>query len=115
MTSLSMANQTRFTGAERRHRKVFITKHTEYHVAHGEVVAIRTRGTKEWMKTHSAFGMKVVGSIPEGTYLPQLGQPKPGQRLYLARTENDVITSPLVAILRPNKTTVADYPAAAAG
>ena len=112
MTSSVMANQTRFTGAERRHRKVFITKHTEYHVAHGEVIAIRTRGTKEWMKVHSAFGMKVVGSIPEGTYLPQLGQPKPGQRLYLARTDNDVVTSPLIAILRPTKTTVAGYPAA---
>ena len=105
-----MTTKSRFSGAERRHRKVFITKHTEYHVAHGQVVAIRTRGSKDWIATHSAFGMKVIGSIPEGTYLPQIGQPKPGQRLYLALTDNDVVTSPLIAILRPNKATVAEYP-----
>lgn len=105
-----MANYARYSGDERRHHKVFITKNTEYHVRAGRVVAVRPRGSKEWLDTHQALAMKVQGFIPVGTFLPQAGAPKPGHRLYLATAGDDVVTSPIVAIVRPPKNTVAEYP-----
>ena len=106
-----MATFTRYSGKERRHHKVFVTKNTEYHVRHGVVVAVRPRGSKEWIPTHTALTMRVEGHVQAGAYLPQPGVPRPGQRLYLAARDNDVVTSPVVAIVRPPKTTVAEYPA----
>jgi hypothetical protein len=105
-----MATYTRYQGDERRHHKVFVTKHTEYHVRAGTVVAVRPRGSKEWLAQHDALNMKLEGFVPTGQFLPQAGLPKPGQRLYLATYDNDVVTSPVVAVVRPPKTTVAEYP-----
>ncbi len=105
-----MATFSRYSGSERRHHNIFITKHTEYHVREGKVVAVRPRGGKEWLAAHAALDMQIVGFVASGTFLPQLGLPKPGQRLYLARNENDVVTSPVVAVVRPPKTTVSEYP-----
>lgn len=100
----------RYEGDERRTHKVFITKNTEYHVRAGKVVAVRSRGSKDWLDIHQALTMKIEGFIANGAHLPQLGQPKPGQRLYLARENDDVVTSPVVAIVRPPKAVVAEYP-----
>lgn len=100
----------RYAGAERRHHKVFVTKHTEYHVRAGVVVGVRPRGSKDWLKNHSALSMRLEGHVLTGQVLPQVGAPKPGQRMYLATPDNDVVTSPVVAIVRPPKTTVAEYP-----
>lgn len=105
-----MAGIARYTGEDRRHHKVFITKHTEYHTRAGIVVAVRPRGSKDWLGKHTALRMRIEGHIAQGTILPQRGLPKPGQRLFLAREDNDVVTSPVVAIVRPPKTTVLDYP-----
>lgn len=105
-----MATLSRYAGPERRHHKVFVTKHTEYHVRQGHVVAVRPRGEKTWLEKHSALAMRVEGHVLPGTFLPQRGVPKPGQRLYLATDDNDVVTSPVVAIVRPPRTTVAEYP-----
>ena len=101
---------SRYSGAERRTHKVFVTKNTEYHVRAGMVVAVRPRGSKEWLSEHSALSMMVQGFILPGTFLPQAGSPKPGQRAYLAINGDDVVTSAIVAIVRPPKSTVAEYP-----
>ena len=106
-----MATYTRYAGDERRHHKIFVTKNTEYHVRKGVVVGVRPRGAKDWHPDHSAVAMRVEGFVLQGTFLPQPGAPKPGQRLYLATQDNDVVTSPVVAIVRPPKATVAEYPA----
>ncbi len=100
----------KYDGDERRVHKVFITKNTEYHAKKGRIVAVRPRGAKEWLATHQALDMAIEGSIPTGTYLPTPNAPKPGARLYLATTGNDVVTSPVVAIVRPPKATVNEYP-----
>jgi hypothetical protein len=105
-----MATFTRYSGDDRRHHKVFVTKNTEYHVRSGTVVGVRPRGSKDWQAEHSAVAMKVEGFVLTGTFIPQPGTPKPGQRLYLATQDNDVVTSPVVAIVRPPKATVAEYP-----
>jgi hypothetical protein len=100
----------RYKGEERRHHKVYITKNTEYHVRSGLVVAVRPRGSKLWLRRHKALAMKLEGHLDVGTLIPHPGPPRPGQRLFLAVEDNDVVTSPVVAIVRPPRTTVADYP-----
>ncbi|MCU0659448.1 MAG: hypothetical protein MUF64_30550 [Polyangiaceae bacterium] len=100
----------RYSGEERRHHKVYITKNTEYHVRAGQVVAVRPRGSKTWMRRHKALAMKLEGHIEVGTLIPHPGAPRPGQRLFLAVEDNDVITSPVVAIVRPPRSTVVEYP-----
>jgi hypothetical protein len=100
----------RYSGEERRHHKVYITKNTEYHVRAGQVVAVRPRGSKQWLRRHKALAMRLEGHLDVGTFIPRPGAPRPGQRLFLAIEDNDVVTSPVVAIVRPPKTTVGDYP-----
>ena len=105
-----MATITRYEGEERRQHKVFVTKNTEYHVRAGTVVGVRPRGSKDWFESHEALEMRLEGFLPSGAHLPQPGVPKPGNRVYFATRDNDVVTSPVVAIVRPPKTTVAEYP-----
>ena len=105
-----MATITRYEGDERRKHKVYVTKNTEYHLRAGTVVGVRPRGSKDWFSTHEALSMRLEGFLPSGTYLPQPGAPKPGMRAYFAAKDNDVVTSPVVAIVRPPKSTVSEYP-----
>ena len=105
-----MAMITRYEGEDRRQHKVFVTKNTEYHVRKGTVVGVRPRGSKEFFADHQALSMRLEGFLPNGAHLPQPGLPKPGTRVYFATRENDVVTSPVVAIVRPPKATVAEYP-----
>ena len=100
--------------SERRQHRVFVTRHTEYHLRAGHVVAVRTCGSRAWLSAHDALGMRLEGFVAPGTLVPRLGVPTLGQRLYLARGEDDVVTSPLVAIDRPPKAVVGEYPTAAA-
>ena len=100
---------SRYAGPDRRVHKVYITKHTEYHVRDGEVVAVRPRGSRDWETNHEALEMRIQGRIGVGLWVPQPGTPRPGERLYLADEESDVVTSPVVAIVRPPKNTVAEY------
>ncbi len=101
---------TRYEGPDRRHHRVYVTRHTEYHVRGGKVVAVRPRGAREWLDAHSALDMRIEGKIPQGMWVPQAGPPRPGERLYLVIDERDVVTSPVVAIVRPPRTTVSEYP-----
>jgi hypothetical protein len=105
-----MAVHKAYQGPDRRLHKVFITKHSEYHIRRNEVVAVRPRGSKEWLTDHTALAMTLVGRINPGSLLPQSGSPRPGQRMYLAHGDNDVVTSAVVAIVRPPKQTVSAYP-----
>lgn len=100
----------RYAGEERRHHKVYITKNTEYHLRAGRVVAVRPRGSKQWLRKHKALNMKIEGHLEVGSIVPHAGAPRPGQRLFLAVEEDDVVTSPVVAVVRPPRNTVLEYP-----
>jgi len=99
-----------FRGPERRHHKVFVTRNTEYHVRAGVVVAVRPRGSSEWLEHHDALHMQLQGRIGAESQLPLPGVPTPGERMYLARGASDVVTSTIVAIERPEKSLVEQYP-----
>ena len=64
----------------------------------------------DWNTEHEAVAMTVEGHVKVGALLPMPGPPKIGYRIYFAEDNNDGLTSPLVAIARPHKTTVAQYP-----
>ena len=102
----------RYAGEERRRHKIFITRHTEYHVRSGIVVGVRPRGSRDWLRCHKALAMRVEGHVEPNALVPHEGVPKPGQRLFLATDDNDVVTSPVVAIVRPPRTIVSEYPTA---
>jgi hypothetical protein len=102
-----------YAGPERRRHRLYITRFTEYHVRDGRVVAVRGRGETRWQTSHRAVGMKVEGHIEDGALAPRPGAPSPGERLYLATEDLDVVTSTVVAIERPSREIVAQYPTAA--
>jgi len=112
MKNLAMpAARISYSGSERRQHKVFVTRHTEYHFRFDRVIAVRSRDEQSWVLRHDALGMQLEGYVAPGALIPRIGSPELGQRLYLVRGEDDVITSPVVAIVRPPKSLVIEYPA----
>jgi hypothetical protein len=105
-----MTNRTSYAGPERRIHKVYVTRNTEYHVREGMCVAVKSRQDSALTTDHSAVKMKLEGHVKLGTLLPVAGPPKIGFRMYFAKGEDDVLTSPVIAILRPAKKTVDQYP-----
>ncbi|PKN39943.1 MAG: hypothetical protein CVU63_13455 [Deltaproteobacteria bacterium HGW-Deltaproteobacteria-20] len=105
-----MANRTNYAGPERRIHKVYVTRNTEYHVRGGVCVAVKPRQDAGWTAEHGAVKMKLEGHVKLGTLLPMPGPPKIGFRMYFARGEEDILTSPVVAIVRPPKKIVEQYP-----
>ncbi len=107
-----MALRKSYEGPERRIHQVFVTRNTEYHVRRGVVVGVRPRASGSlWIKNHGALSMKLEGHVKVGSLLPLPGSPKLGTRAYFADREGDILTSPVVAILRPPKNVVSEYPA----
>jgi len=105
-----MADRTKYNGPERRVHKIYVTRNTEYHVRRDVCVAVKTRGASEWVTTHHALNMDLLGHVQVGAMLPMPGPPKIGYRIYFTHETDDVLTSPVVAIVRPPKKTVAQYP-----
>jgi len=105
-----MANRKNYAGPERRVHKIYVTRNTEYHVRRGVCVAVKPRQAKEWIPQHGALDMKLEGHVKTGTFLPMAGPPKLGFRMYFARGNDDILTSPVVAIIRPPKKIVQQYP-----
>jgi len=105
-----MANRKKYSGPERRIHKIYVTRNTEYHVRQGVCVAVKPRDGKQWEAGHGAVKMKLEGHVKQGTLLPMPGPPKLGFRMYFARGDEDVLTSPVVAIVRPPKKVVQEYP-----
>jgi hypothetical protein len=106
-----MIQRKRYEGQERRVHKVYVTNNTEYHVREGVCVAVKQRANKEnFLEKHSALKMKLEGHVKIGTLFPLPGPPKLGFRIYFANDAGDILTSPVVAIVRPPKAVVAKYP-----
>jgi len=106
-----MAKRTACSGPERRIHKIYVTRNTEYHVRRGVCVAVRPRKAEDnWVDGHGAVSMKLEGHVKQGTLLPMPGPPKIGFRMYFANGNDDILTSPVVAILRPPKQIVSQYP-----
>lgn len=105
-----MIQRKKYEGPERRVHFVYVTRNTEYHVRRGVCVAVKQRTAQDFVGQHGALRMRLDGHIKMGTLLPMPGPPKLGTRLYFANDEGDIITSPVVAIVRPARKIVEAYP-----
>jgi hypothetical protein len=102
-----------YAGPERRRRRIYVTRNTEYHVEDGTCVAVRNRRTQEFVDGHLALERRVEGSLKffaNGSLAPNAGEPRPGDSIYFATDGSDLVTSPLETVARPDKETVGAYP-----
>jgi hypothetical protein len=94
-----------FAGVERRQHAVVVTRNSEYHVRRGQVVAVRQRGASDWSRSHKALQMRIDGDVERGWAMPL-----PGPPMYLVGDGEGVTTSRVIAVERPSKETVEQYP-----
>lgn len=105
-----------YPGPDRRRRVAYMTRNTEYHLQSGICVAVRDRATGNWQLCHRVLGHRLAGSIRRkagvGPY-PTVDRPEVGDSLFFVTREGEgpeVLTSNLLAIERPQKTTIHTYP-----
>lgn len=104
---------TDYAGPERRRRKVYLTRNTEYHFLDDVCVAVRQRDSGQWRMAHVALQLELAGSLSlsaHGEVQPKELPPSVGDSLFFSSEGVDVITSPLTDVTRPLPKTIADYP-----
>jgi hypothetical protein len=102
-----------YGGAERRTRILYVTENTEYHFREGLCVAVRERRSGNWLLTHPALNRPLSGSVRFNRNLeahPSLEDPRVGEGLLFGTAGPEVVTSNLLAIGRPEKRVVDNYP-----
>jgi hypothetical protein len=107
------ARKDDYRGPERRRHRVYLTRHTEYHVRDGTCVAVRDRQSGNFMHGHLALSRRIYGGLrffPAGGIEANPGEPRPGESLYFASAGRDLVTSPLESVKRPSKELVRAYP-----
>lgn len=89
---------------ERRRHRVFYTQHTEYHLRDDECVGVRDRNSCAWLGKHAALRLHAlsVPEMPDETSFI-------GQRIQFWGRDTDVLTSPVVAVGRPQLDEVFGY------
>jgi hypothetical protein len=94
---------------------VFVTRNTEYHVREQHCVAVRDRETGAWLRTHFAVDRPVIGAIHfdgSGTMRAAPGLPAVGESMYFEDLGRDLLTSSVIAVERPARELVREYPSA---
>ncbi len=98
---------------ERRRHRVYLTRNTEYHFRDGFCVAVRDRRSGDFLHGHLALRRRLQGGLKffmNGAIVPNSGEPRPGEALYFAEGERDLVTSPLESVERPSRSLVEAYP-----
>ena len=119
----TLVESQRYTGQERRTRKVYVTRNTEYHLDAGVCVAVRDRATKRFQRAHIALRLKMEGAVrvyPTGAAVPVLGEARAGDAIYFNHPdpegeERQIVTSRIEMVGRPPKRDVLSYPALTRG
>jgi hypothetical protein len=102
-----------YDGPERRRRKVYLTRNTEYHFLDEVCVAVRHKDSGQWRMAHVALQRRLSGCVhftSDGEVHPKADPPVVGDALFFATDGADVITSALTAIGRPLPQTIESYP-----
>src|SRR5688572_17499589 len=102
-----------YAGPERRRRKVYLTRNTEYHFMGDVCIAVRHRNSGQRRMEHVALQRTLSGAVrfsEHGEVQPKSGLPSIGDALFFAASGADVITSTLTAISRPLPQIIASYP-----
>ena len=101
------------TPSERRVHKVFVTRNTEYHLKSGVCVAVKDRQSGEWLRAHLALSQRIHGGLRftrAGGIHANLGIPLVGESLFFHAAGRDLVTSPVLAVERPEREVVSAYP-----
>lgn len=101
------------TRRERRRHRVYVTRNTEYHMKDDTCIAVRDRRHGSWLVSHRALSGKLSGCVrfnPSGDAYPCLSRPEVGDALFLSVRGQDVITSAVTVVGRPERDVVQDYP-----
>jgi hypothetical protein len=102
-----------YKGKERRRRRMYVTRNTEYHFEGDRCVAVRDRNRGTWLMSHQALDRRLSGAIrfrAGGDAYPTLEAPAVGDALFFGSEGPDVITSLVAAIERPSRDQVEAYP-----
>jgi hypothetical protein len=108
-----MATEHTYSGKERRRHRTYVTRNTEYHFRDGVCVAVRDRKTEKWLHSHLALQRRLSGGVrvlQNGTAIPVMEDPNPGEALYFGDEGRELITSKVCGIERPQKRIVSQYP-----
>jgi hypothetical protein len=89
---------------DRRRHRLFVTRHTEYHLRSDECVGVRDRESGQWVRHHAALRLRAVRLPPRGHDHAWLGS-----RLQFWGRGTDVLTSPVVAVGRPARESIDAY------
>ena len=88
----------------RRRHRVFVTKHTEYHLRDNQCIGVRDRTSGTWIRHHVALRL-------EAPHLPpwDRGHAHLGHRIRFRGRSGDVLTSAVVAVGRPVQQALVSY------
>lgn len=103
---------TDYMGPERRSRRTYVTRNTEYHFHDGVCVAVRDRRTGRWLSSHLAMKRRMTGGVrhfSNGSTIPT-EQAEVGDALYFGEEGRELITSTLCRIERPTPEVIHEYP-----
>lgn len=99
---------------ERRRRRKFVTRNSEYHFRDNRCVAVRDLTNGSWQLLHDALVKPLSGTIRfagDGTAYPSLDTPRVGDALFFGDNGGpELITSVIHAIDRPSRDEVRSYP-----
>ncbi|MBL4689315.1 MAG: hypothetical protein JKY37_32280 [Nannocystaceae bacterium] len=88
----------------RRRHRMFVTRNTEYHLRSDECVGVRDRQTGEWFRDHAALRLHAVKLPPVGKDAHWLGR-----RIQFWGSQTDVLTSEVLEVARPPRTSLESY------
>jgi hypothetical protein len=88
----------------RRRHRLFVTRHTEYHLRSDECVGVRDRITGQWLRDHAALRLRAIRLPPNGHDVQWVGR-----RIQFWGQGTDVVTSPVVSTGRPPKESLERY------
>jgi hypothetical protein len=88
----------------RRRHRLFVTRHTEYHLRSDECVGVRDRESGQWLRHHAALRLRAIRLPPNGHDVQWVGR-----RIQFWGLGTDVVTSPVVSIGRPPRDSVERY------
>ncbi|MCX4242779.1 hypothetical protein [Paraliomyxa miuraensis] len=88
----------------RRRHRMFVTNNTEYHLRLDECVGVRDRETGAWHRHHAALRLRAIQIPPMGHDHCWIGK-----RLQFWGAGQDVVTSPVVEVGRPDRDVLPRY------
>ncbi len=99
-----------YSGPNRRRHRLFVTQNTEYHVRDRICVGVRDLWSGRWRTEHPAVGRKLFGAVKPSEFgLEPQSEPSVDAMLWFENGENDILTSRLTVVTRPQKRCLRHY------